>query len=210
LDSHHGDDEDCLVKLREIADDAGLTLVCDETITGFRHALGGLHTKLGIAPDLVVFAETLSHGLSFGLIVGRASYLDSAVNVLPQDALLADPIGLAAASMIVRFMTDTDVVSKITLLAHQLRSGITRLAMDTGLSPVLHCGGTGSHVHVAFGSAGNTTAAEFAAAFQQGSVRRGVLTDALSLYPSYGHEKETIDRALRVYIDVFEEIGKKC
>src|SRR6185437_7824528 len=45
--------------------------ILDETVTGFRVALGGMQELLGLSPDLSIFGKALAGGAPIGLVGGR-------------------------------------------------------------------------------------------------------------------------------------------
>ena len=51
------------------ADEIGL--IFDEVITGFRVALGGAQTRLGVTPDIGLFAKAVAGGFPLAVIAGR-------------------------------------------------------------------------------------------------------------------------------------------
>ena len=57
---------------------AGAVLVFDEVVTGFRLALGGGQERYGVVPDLCAIGKTISGGLPFAAICGRADLLELA------------------------------------------------------------------------------------------------------------------------------------
>jgi glutamate-1-semialdehyde 2,1-aminomutase len=57
--------------LRALADDLGIVLIFDETVTGFRHALGGGQERFGIFPDLACYGKSLGGGLPLAAVAGR-------------------------------------------------------------------------------------------------------------------------------------------
>ena len=57
--------------LRALADELGLVLVFDETVTGFRYALGGAQERFGVLPDLAVYGKSLGGGLPLAAVAGR-------------------------------------------------------------------------------------------------------------------------------------------
>jgi glutamate-1-semialdehyde aminotransferase len=70
-------DLDLLLELRAVTEAAGVALVFDETITGFRIAPGGAQEWAGVRADLVVYAGLLAAGLPIGVVAGSAAYLDA-------------------------------------------------------------------------------------------------------------------------------------
>lgn len=58
-------------QLREETRKAGVVLIFDEVVTGFRVAPGGAQQLYGITPDLATFAKILAGGLPGGAVTGR-------------------------------------------------------------------------------------------------------------------------------------------
>ena len=70
-----GNTKDYLEALRERTRDAGVVLIFDEVITGFRLGLGGAQAYYGVTPDLTTLAKALSAGGKLAAVVGRADIL---------------------------------------------------------------------------------------------------------------------------------------
>ena len=66
---------DYLARLVEVTREAGVLLMFDEVITGFRLALGGAQTLFGLTPDLATYGKTLGGGMPIGAVAGRADIL---------------------------------------------------------------------------------------------------------------------------------------
>lgn len=64
--------------LRALTRELGIVLVFDETVTGFRHALGGAQERYGVTADLAVFGKSLGGGLPLAAVTGRADILSLA------------------------------------------------------------------------------------------------------------------------------------
>ena len=62
--------------MRKLCDDNGIVLIFDEVITGFRLALGGAQERLGVTPDLAVFAKACAAGFPMAIIAGRAAIME--------------------------------------------------------------------------------------------------------------------------------------
>src|SRR5262249_47655231 len=65
-----------LHELSDLARVIGAALVFDETITGFRLALGGAQEWFGVRADLAIYGKVLGGGLPIGVVAGRAAYMD--------------------------------------------------------------------------------------------------------------------------------------
>ena len=60
-----------LAQLRNETRQAGVLLIFDEVVTGFRVAPGGAQELFGVTPDLATFAKILAGGLPGGAVAGR-------------------------------------------------------------------------------------------------------------------------------------------
>lgn len=67
-------DKSYLEALRKATKETGALLIFDEVMTS-RLAPGGLHSVLGIAPDLVTLGKYVGGGMSFGAFGGRADLM---------------------------------------------------------------------------------------------------------------------------------------
>jgi glutamate-1-semialdehyde 2,1-aminomutase len=65
-----------LESLRALCDRAGVVLIFDEVITGFRVGLGGAQARLGVVPDLAVFAKALGAGFPIAALAGKRSIME--------------------------------------------------------------------------------------------------------------------------------------
>ncbi len=62
--------------VRELCDRYGVVLIFDEVITGFRVGLGGAQARLGVIPDLAVFAKALGAGFPIAALAGKRALMD--------------------------------------------------------------------------------------------------------------------------------------
>jgi glutamate-1-semialdehyde 2,1-aminomutase len=65
-----------LSTLRQLTADAGIVLIFDELVTGFRLAWGGGQERYGIIPDLATYGKIIGGGLPLGAIVGRGEIIE--------------------------------------------------------------------------------------------------------------------------------------
>lgn len=65
-----------LRSLRQLTHDAGIALIFDEMITGFRIHPGGAQAWFGVQADLATYGKIIGGGLPIGAIAGKAHYLD--------------------------------------------------------------------------------------------------------------------------------------
>lgn len=57
--------------VRELCDAHGVVLIFDEVIMGFRAGLGGAQARLGVIPDLAIFAKAMAAGFPLSALAGK-------------------------------------------------------------------------------------------------------------------------------------------
>ncbi|WP_024832491.1 aminotransferase class III-fold pyridoxal phosphate-dependent enzyme [Ruminiclostridium josui] len=65
-----------LLNLRKITSDAGIALIFDEIITGFRINIGGAQAFFNIEADIVAYGKILGGGLPIGVFAGKSKFMD--------------------------------------------------------------------------------------------------------------------------------------
>jgi glutamate-1-semialdehyde-2,1-aminomutase len=66
-----------LKRLRELTRNAGVPLIFDEVITGFRCHPGGAQAYFGIEADLATYGKALGGGMPIGVVAGKRRFLDA-------------------------------------------------------------------------------------------------------------------------------------
>lgn len=87
-----------LERVRELCDHHHITLIFDEVITGFRTALGGAQSLLGVTPDITVFGKALAGGvLPVSAIAGKKEVMQLYTDqrVIHAGTFNGYPLGLA-------------------------------------------------------------------------------------------------------------------
>ena len=88
-----------LAALRELTQQHGALLICDEVMTGFRVAYGGAQSLLGIEPDLTTLGKIVGGGLPVGAYGGRAEIMEHVLpagKVFQAGTLSGNPLATAA------------------------------------------------------------------------------------------------------------------
>ncbi len=76
---------------------AGGVFIVDEVTSGLRYGFPGALTRLGVEPDLVVYAKAMSNGYPFGTVVGRDAIMQAADGSFISSSYWTDGVGTAAA-----------------------------------------------------------------------------------------------------------------
>ncbi|MGA3025704.1 MAG: amino acid adenylation domain-containing protein [Bryobacteraceae bacterium] len=66
-----------LRELRAITEPAGVALIFDEVVTGFRTHPGGVQALFGIRADMATYGKVIGGGLPIGVLAGKAKYMDA-------------------------------------------------------------------------------------------------------------------------------------
>jgi glutamate-1-semialdehyde 2,1-aminomutase len=118
-----------LAGLRELTRRLGIVLIFDETVTGFRLALGGAQEFYGIIPDLAAYGKALGGGFPIGAYAGAAPLMEC-VNEqrLPGPAYVwsastsgGNPVSCAAALATLDVLAQPGTYPRLHALGHQLR-----------------------------------------------------------------------------------------
>ncbi|MBN1445905.1 MAG: aminotransferase class III-fold pyridoxal phosphate-dependent enzyme [Candidatus Omnitrophica bacterium] len=91
------------------ANSRGALLVFDEITIGWRLCYGGVHLKLGVNPDIAVFAKALGNGHPVGAVIGTARAMEGANSSFISSTYWTDGVGPAAALATLRKMGEIDV-----------------------------------------------------------------------------------------------------
>ncbi|AFY82804.1 aspartate aminotransferase family protein [Oscillatoria acuminata] len=65
-----------LQELRQVTQEAGIALIFDEMVTGFRIHPGGAQAWFGVQADIATYGKIVGGGMPIGIIAGKAEYLD--------------------------------------------------------------------------------------------------------------------------------------
>ncbi|WP_445629594.1 aminotransferase class III-fold pyridoxal phosphate-dependent enzyme [Nostoc sp. DSM 114167] len=66
-----------LQQLRDFTQEAGIALIFDEIVTGFRIHPGGAQAHFGIKADIATYGKIVGGGLPIGVIAGKSQYMDA-------------------------------------------------------------------------------------------------------------------------------------
>lgn len=130
-----------LAGLRQLTRDAGVPLVFDEVVTGFRLAYGGAQEYYSVTPDLVAYGKALGGGLPIGAYGGRADIMELVredrlhrdTYVWTASTLGGNPVSAAAANAALTIFRQPGTYEHLHQLGEYLRAGVRRVLGDFGL-----------------------------------------------------------------------------
>ncbi|HEX7901594.1 MAG TPA: glutamate-1-semialdehyde 2,1-aminomutase [Planctomycetota bacterium] len=192
--------------LREITKAAGIVLIFDEVISGFRLCWGGAQTVYGVEPDLTCLGKIIGGGLPVGAYGGRREIMEKISPdgpVYQAGTLSGNPLAVAAGlAQLKTLKANRSIYKRIAALAERLEKafrGVTVNRVGSMLTPFFGPGPVTD-----WDSAAKADASKFAA-FHQGMRERGVLLPPSqweAMFTSAAHTDKDIERTIRVMREV--------
>ena len=186
----------------EIARAAGAVVIFDETITGFRYAVGGAQEYFGVTPDLACFGKGLANGYPLAAVAGRADIMAEFEEIFFSFTMGGETLSLAAARAAIDKSVRENVPANLARTGGRLMAGVSDLISRHQCSELISLSGHPSWSFLTI--RGTPRADDFAlkTLFLQEVLARGILTLGTHNM-SFAHRDEHIDRLLAVYDEVF-------
>ena len=200
-----------LERLRELASENGAVLIFDETVTGFRLALGGAQERFGVLPDLAVYGKSLGGGLPLAAVVGDPEIMALASveawqndprGVFFSGTLFGNPMACAAGRALLQTLRSADAYPPFLARAEALKAGLARILDKHGVDA--HIVGEGPMWRLHFGDPGRihdvraTSDKERQRAFDLGLLDSGIFVrPGGGHYFSMAHTDEDVETTLR-------------
>ncbi|WP_379850826.1 aminotransferase class III-fold pyridoxal phosphate-dependent enzyme [Larkinella bovis] len=96
--------DDFLNRVAARCRESGAVFVVDEVTSGLRYGFPGALSKLGVEPDLAVYAKAMSNGFPFGVVIGRDDIMQKADASFISSSYWTDGVGTAAALAVLKKM----------------------------------------------------------------------------------------------------------
>jgi len=124
-----------LEHVRDLCTRHGIVLIFDETISGFRVALGGAAELFGVTPDLAVYGKAMAAGWPCAALVGRSElFSDVAVGALTHAGTFnGNTIATAAVLASLDELEDRSVYRHVESVGSALIDGLTELLTHHGV-----------------------------------------------------------------------------
>lgn len=189
-----------LEEIRRITLNEKIVLVFDEITAGFRLCAGGSHLKLGVTPDIAVFAKGMTNGYPVSAIVGTRDVMEAAQETFISSTFWTERIALAAAVESINCYIENKVDVWQTHVGEKVMAGWKAVAEKTGVK--IHISGILPLIHFEF-EYENSLA--FKTYFTQEMLKEGFLAGT-GVYASLAHKDDSIDKYLVAYEKVFYKI----
>jgi glutamate-1-semialdehyde 2,1-aminomutase len=194
--------DDFLEKIAARCKRDGIVLIIDEITSGWRFGFPGALQKLGVEPDIAVYAKAMSNGFPCAAVVGRAEIMDAANASFISSTYWTDGVGPAAALAAVGKMRDLNVQQDIWKKGEVLQANLQKL-IEAHPASQLTMSGMPAATFLAFNLGEATQAAR--ALLIRKMVSRGYLVSGL-FYTMLAHEPHHFDSMLGALDETLSEI----
>ena len=131
-----------LAGLRKITADAGVLLIFDEVVTGFRLAYGGAQEYYGVTPDLCAVGKIMGGGYALAAVMGTGDAMSvydraavSSDNYVDQIGTLnGNPVACAAGLATLAELRKAGAYDRLREVGSRIRQALADAAAEQGLA----------------------------------------------------------------------------
>ena len=141
----HWPEKGFLENIRRITKEKKIPLVFDEVTSAFRMNAGGIHLKLGVSPDLCVFAKALGNGYPMAAVIGTGPIMNAAQKTFISSTYWTDRLGPAAALATIKKYKKYRVNEHLVEIGNMVQNGWKKLSQKhnigiiiSGIPPLSH------------------------------------------------------------------------
>lgn len=215
---HHGDNtaavimEPCryhdpppgfLEKIRNETEKRGIILIFDEITIGWRHYFGGVHLKLGVNPDMAIFAKALGNGHPIAAVIGTSSAMKGANNSFISSTYWTEAVGPTAGLATIERLEKFDIPSHVERIGSKIMEFWRRYGEKHAL-PIIVPDGYPCLANFSFD---HSLSQALNTLYVQKMLERGFLAGS-SIYPTFAHTDQIVDLYGQGIDEVFSEIAE--
>jgi len=208
-----------LQALRTATEKAGIPLIFDEIVTGFRFAYGGAQEYYGVVPDLCTIGKIVGGGFPLAAVAGRDEIMKhfdksrvSDDQYLPQVGTLSgNPIAAVAGLATLEILRRPGTYERVFETGRQLMTGLQKTMNDAGIAARVI--GEPPMFEVFFTRDEITNYRDILRAdekrlarFNTLVVERGLLKGATKYYVSAAHGQAEVDETLTIWRDAARQL----
>lgn len=191
-----------LEEIRKITMEKDIVLIFDEVSAGFRLCAGGSHLKLGVNPDIAVFAKAMSNGYPVSAVIGKEKVMQSAQETFISSTFWTERVALAAAVETINCYQKYKVHEIQEKVGKCVKNGWLEIAKKTGVD--ICVSGIFPLIHFVFEYENSLAYKTY---FTQQMLKSGYLAGT-GLYASMAHTDDIIEGYLQSCEKVFKEIAE--
>jgi len=113
--------------VRENCNKKGVVLIFDECTSGFRETQGGLHTRVGVNPDMAMYGKALGNGYAINVVLGTSQVMKFAQDSFISSTFWSERIGPTAGIATLDLMAELKSWQVITKYGEYLRVGLSKM-----------------------------------------------------------------------------------
>jgi glutamate-1-semialdehyde 2,1-aminomutase len=189
--------------VKEATSKHGIVLIFDEITIGWRLCFGGSHLKIGVNPDIAVFAKALGNGHPIGAIIGTKDAMRGAHDSFISSTYWTESVGPTAALATLQKMKETKVWQHIDTMGRLVMDAWKTLAEKHHL-PVTIEQGFPCFAHFKFD---HPQANELRTLYTQLMLQQGFLAGS-AIYTTLAHTPEIIGLYRDTIDAVFHDIAQ--
>jgi glutamate-1-semialdehyde aminotransferase/spore coat polysaccharide biosynthesis protein SpsF (cytidylyltransferase family) len=189
-----------LEAIRKITLQERIILIFDEVSSGFRLNIGGAHLKLGVNPDIAVFAKAISNGHPMGAIIGKAGVMNAIQTAFISSTYCTEKVGPVAALATIKELKAKKVPQYLDKIGRQIQLGWQKSAQKNGLD--ITVSGIPALGHFTFNYEKPLVLKTL---FTQEMLKKGFLATN-AFYASYAHKSNHIKEYLQTVDHTFKFI----
>jgi len=195
-------DPEFISEIRETTAKNKIVLIFDEITIGWRLFYGGAHLKMGINPDMAVFAKALGNGHPISAVIGTGEAMSGAHSSFISSTYWTERTGPAAALAVLKKMEKIDIPSHIEKIGRSVKS----LWREYGKKYSVPVAVDDSFPALAHFSFEHEKANILKTLFIQEMLEEGFLA-GLAFYPTMAHGQEVIDKYSKALDAVFGKLA---
>ncbi len=128
--------DDFIKELREITQEAGILLVIDEVMTGFRSKFGGAQELLGVEADITCLGKVVGGGFPVGAYGARAEIMNMVSplgDMYQAGTLSGNPVAMAAGIATLTELKAQNPYDKFNAQAEIIEKALLNAAKENGI-----------------------------------------------------------------------------
>ena len=185
----------------DLARENGAVSIFDETITGYRFAIGGAQQYFRVTPDLACFGKGLANGYPLSAVAGRDEIMREFEEVFFSFTMGGERLSLAAAVAAITKARDEDVPAVLARQGQKIVDGVTQRIERHACGEFLSIAGHPSWSFLLIRDAAGEDQWDIRTLYLQEMLQRGILTLGTHNI-SFAHSDDDVDRLLAAYDEV--------
>ena len=191
-----------LESVKKIAESVDAILIFDEISSGFRMNTGGIHMRMGVTPDMAVFAKAMANGYAMAAVIGREEVMNAAQSTFISSTNWTERIGPVAALATIEKYGDHDVPAHLIKIGNEIQNGWKEAGEENDIAITVSGIPPLSKFH--FMCEDEMACSTY---FTQEMLERSFLAKPL-FYSSYAHNKEHVAGYLEAVHEIFGTLKK--